>query len=722
MDEFVPIMGTRETLLFLNPKVVLDDNDTNEENVGIGLRQLLFDDNLILGANFFYDTRLSENKNRFHQLGFGLEALHEWLDLRTNFYFSLSDEKPIGDDTSFRFGQRSLIRVTTTHMEEPLSGLDYEAGVLIPFLSDIIETRAYMGGSHYFSDLGEDINGIKGRFEIRPTPLLTVDLEIKDDNVSSPHFFVGGYVTIPFSTATKNPFEGCKDIFNFGKGPRPTRERMTDLVIRDIDIISESASQSVEQKEHDLTYVDNSNASGTEDGSLEHPYTTLQDGNDHAIGDNWVYVKQGNADYVENVVLADNITLWGAGYDGGFAGIPATGYPVVDGNALDNTITLANNNTVMGLQIQNSSAGGWTDAGIYGLNVNAANINHNNITDNAGNSICLEFTDDATHSDFTFTGNTITENDYYGIYVYDEGAGTVSDFTFSGNTITGNDDGGIFLYNCGAGTVSGFTFSGNTITGNDYYGIWMGNGADGTISDFTFTDNTITGNTTDGISVGNWDVGTISDFTFTNNTFTGNGYSGIYVGNNCGTISDFTFTSNTITGNSYAGVYLPNTHTCTTSGFTFTNNIITGNGEYGIEFYNNAKDVCSSFSDFTFTGNTIAGNSYDGIYMYSVYNGSTISDFTFTGNTITENTRSGIWFEKGGGTISSMNVGNGTTGGSNSIYDNGDGITYFDIKNDSGVDDLPAQYNWWGTATPQASQFGGDNSVDYTNPLSSDPN
>ena len=715
-DYFIPVMGTNETLFFLNPKLGWDDESANEQNIGCGIRSLFFDDQLILGGNIYYDRRKTEYDNRFNQLGFGIEALSKWVDLRSNFYLSLSDKKAVDQNINYSFASRSLLR--RTPYEEPLNGLDYEAGLLIPYISDYAETRLCMGGYHYFTDSTKDINGIKGRLEIRPTPMITIDIEVSDDNMSSAAGYIGGYVTLPFSIGDflkgKNAFGGWKDIIAFGKGTRPLRERMTDVVIRDMDVILQDATE--ETKEHDLTYVDNSNASGTEDGSLEHPYTTLQDGNDHAIGDNWVYVKQGNADYVENVVLADNITLWGAGYNGGFKGIPSSGYPVIDGNDDGNTIILANNNTVMGCTIQNSDGppsfpGPLTKAGIFGQNINGAKIHHNNIIDNNGHGVYIRVDDGNAHSNFTVSGNTITGN-LATIYIDSRNSSDVSGFTISGNTITGNSA-GIEQLNCG-GTDSNFTISGNTITGNGNNGISL---RSDDVSDFTISGNTITGNGIHGIFL---DAYATSDFTISGNTIMGNGRYGIYLNNWYYPCSNFTISGNTITGNDEGGIFMFN-YGATVSDFTVSGNTLTGNGESGIYVYN----YNSTVSGFTVSGNTIAGNMENGIYLHT-YGDYDFSNVNISRNTITDNIQNGVNLINGGGAGAfTVDMGGGAISavGRNSIFDNNVGAGGdFDVQNDSGVDDLPAQYNWWGTATPQASQFGGDDSVDYTNPLSSNPN
>ena len=90
-----------------------------------------------------------------------------------------------------------------------------------------------------------------------------------------------------------------------------------------------------------IVYVDNSNTSGVEDGSYEHPYSAIQKAIDSTSGDNTVvYVRKGSKPYsVEEGYLIHldgtrNLALWGSGYNEGFPGIPATGYPVLQSSTL----------------------------------------------------------------------------------------------------------------------------------------------------------------------------------------------------------------------------------------------------------------------------------------------------------------------------------------------------------------------------------------------------
>ncbi len=288
-----------------------------------------------------------------------------------------------------------------------------------------------MGGYNYFPDAGKGVNGIKGRIELRPVKAFTLNLELKKDNYNPTEFFVEGIFTVPLDTMNvfkiTNPLQYLKDYLGYKKGIRPLRERMVDRVVRDIDVTSqETGGQTTQttEKLHDVTYVDNSNA-GAEDGTLENPYATIQDGVDNIVGDGWVYVKEGSGDYAA-VTLTDDVTLWGSGYDGGYSGLSVSGvYPVIDGVATG--VTLADNNTVMGFEIT-----GNTTAAVYSTAASTANINHNIITANTGDGIRLfPAAGDLTA---TITDNTLTGNTGYAVNLVSV-SGTTMTTTMSGNTL-----------------------------------------------------------------------------------------------------------------------------------------------------------------------------------------------------------------------------------------------------------------------------------------------
>ena len=472
-DVFIPLLGTKDAFFFLNPKLTLTyDNEitAKEQNAGIGYRTLIFDDTAILGGNVFYDTRKTENNVRHHQLGAGLEFLSKWVDVRTNCYFPISGKKHIKDDITYGFTSSALTRYTTPTYEDPLEGIDYEAGLLVPFLSDVLETRCFIGGYHYFSNHTKDINGIRGRIEVSPVPACTFNLEIADDNISKMDVYVGGYISIPFTLGKgKDPYGKWVKSLGFAKGPRPIKERMTDMVIRDLDIIaSETELTETSSKEHDLVYVDDSNTTGTEDGSLASPYNTIKEGITYVTGDKWIYIQPGtySETAAETIIVSDGITLWGAGYDGGFTGITAGAAPVIDGGASSVPIlTLNGNNTIMGCTIQNTNAA-------HGITVAASitggiTIRNNTIKDLVGDSDAISMGNDSFEnniSNITITDNTISNFGASGININPQNAVDFTNITISGNTITGvAGSNGIALASYGGGAISSVNISGTLL-------------------------------------------------------------------------------------------------------------------------------------------------------------------------------------------------------------------------------------------------------------------
>jgi hypothetical protein len=519
VDVLIPFFRKKNSLFFVNPKGVLGSNDTEELNIGLGYRRLFLNDRMFLGINGYFDTQRSENNFRHNQLGFGLEAIiTEWFDLRSNFYFPVSGKRTLPDSIDYRFEQRSFSSFTSENIEEPLRGLDYEGGVLIPGLSDIIETRAYLGGYHYDSEVADDIDGVKGRLEIRPFPLLAINLEVRDDNAFDTDVLIGGHISIPLS------FKGWKNYWK-KRGKRKPRERMTDIVVRDIDIISnKSTSEPNKQKMYDMVYVDNRNTAGVEDGSLDHPYNTMTEGLSALSDGEALYVCKGSGSYTGNFTVDNQDTIiWGSGHEA-FPGCGVDGHPVLDGGGAGNVLDIsADNVEIRGLKIQNGGSNG-----IWAENVNGGNIHHNIVTDSSSANIFVRSSGGDTVSNWTIADNTVTDS-IYGIMMTASGS-TLSGFTISGNTVSTNSSAGITVDGLTNGTLSNFVFSRNRIIDNNRgIQIAQSDPAAASFSDFTFTRNTITGNTT-GIRI--WKavpaIGSMTDMKFGNASTGEGGYNSIY--------------------------------------------------------------------------------------------------------------------------------------------------------------------------------------------------
>ena len=110
----------KKNVTFTQGSIYFSDNDQETLNLGIGQRRLLDNENLMLGANMFFDEEFT---SRHRRASFGLEAITSVGSLRANQYYGLSGWKTVK-------GVR----------EKALDGHDMEVGAPLPYLP---WTKAY---------------------------------------------------------------------------------------------------------------------------------------------------------------------------------------------------------------------------------------------------------------------------------------------------------------------------------------------------------------------------------------------------------------------------------------------------------------------------------------------------------------------------------------------------------------------------------------------------
>ena len=716
-DFLVPLWypSDKDTLLFFNPKDTITDPFANEIHQGLGLRHI-FDDSYILGINSFFDRRedsIDGTNVWSSQTGIGLEYLSYPLDMRLNWYKPTTGAKNV--DTTYGFGQTGLI--VYNQRAEPLQGQDFEVGV--PVLDKYTKTRLYLGGYFYQSRLSKDVNGFRARTETHLTKWLYMDTTINSNIDNRVEFYGGLRVSLAFDLANLFGKHG-KTFFSTPSEPRSNNtyleDRIFDRVVRDIDIQhTTSTSQSNGQS---LVYVNNSNTSGTQNGSLQYPYTTIAQGLIAAGSSKWVYVEGQNAsDYAGNITLSSSQVLWGSGYNDGFNGLPVSGvYPAINGNNITGTgITLDNNNTVMGLKIENFTGDGITftngtthQASIIGNIIDSNDNNGIDFSDNTGNM-----------SDVIIADNTINSNGNDGINLsYNNGqmtGFTISNNTISNNTTTSNGNDGIDLsangYFAGTGTMTDFTITNNIINNNTENGIDLAtngyNTSTGTMTDFNISGNTINSNGYDGIAAYyNGAIsghGTMTGFTISNNTINNNAEGGIDLSLNSvtsghGTMTDFTITGNTINGNNDGIGLNSGGSNATMSNFTIFNNTINNNSQNGIDLFGNNGAV----TDLTVSYNTFNNNQNNGINLLG--NSATMTGFTISNNIANNNVDSGIAIDTNEGTMTnftiSKNIADSNDYDGINLSNNGKTMSNFTISNNTtnsnGNDGIDLSYNGTG--------------------------
>lgn len=756
VDYLLPLFYSQDqnTLLFINPKQSwFTPQSSDEMNIGVGIRHI-FNDKFILGLHTFYDKKDSPTHKLYSQVGWGFELLSQPFDFRFNYYDPHTKAKVISESSTggsgYKFGSMGLIQggsLTRTY-EEPLEGYDFEFGS--PIIPKQLKTRMYLGGFFFDSKLAKDYNGMRVRTETDLNKWLSMDMTLNRCGNGETEFIGGLRVTIPLELGKtikgKNPFKTT---------PRDTyiKDRIFERVVRDIDVqarstpaITEDTTVSVPGVE--IIYVDDTNA-GTEDGTFEHPYTTI----DNAIIDSryvglggtakYIYINLGNSEtapYTGNYTLADDAVFWGSFTDAGYTGLTTTlTRPVIDGARAD-VLTLGNNNTVMGLKITNGVYGIYADSKTGGT------IQDNIISDNGSDGIFIANTNTAI-SDWSITDNTIENNSGTGIRIYNEGnsgnTSTMTGFTITGNTIDPIIQDGIRISNYtydndSAATATGFTIEDNDILGSGGRGISIfnmanGNSNDVSMSTFTISGNTLTDNNSEAIYIYNYSnsynaTAEMSGFILQDNDIGGSlTDEGIhienradYVGSNA-TMSGFTIDGNTLDGTGaypylpLGGIYIhnfaQNYGTAEISSvFDITGNTIKNYQQEGISIYNQAhmgyyspNYAYATVSGFNISGNTVEDNNGRGIYIgnsagsfysypYTYTATAEVTDFTIEDNDILRNNQEGLRLYNDRGKVQNMDILLNTIQDNNQagirLENNGGTFTDFTIQ-ENGIGDAP---------------------------------
>lgn len=474
-------------LLFVNPRTAITDHDAEEGNLGLGYRQLLPKQKVILGANAYYDYR-DTGYTTYDQWGVGFEILSSWIDARANYYDPEDTQYVVGSETqtsvsqSVRYSEDwsdpyaehheiaqdySLTRILTTttttktfeQYEQALGGYDWEIGLRLPLPgeSETVEARVFGGAYDFDRDFGDDAKGWKARAELRILSSLFLDAGVYENaDLTGSDWYAGARLSVPLDLAKisqgRNPFATAKS--RLGREPRDFSARLTEMVMRDPQIRLETSKflenkqletadtqrdKSTEKERYillgDVQFV-NGDATSSGDGSAENPFPAIQQGANTVFGAQNVYVYNASRPYNENVVLQAGTTLWGSGslipgYDGKSfgSGIP----PIVDGMSRGPSITMANRTTVRGFHIRNTDMGGPDQMiiipGFPTFDISRVGIYGNNATD-------LTITDNLISGNETgvllprigdfnlsFVNNRVHQNDLNGMWIQANGGG-----------------------------------------------------------------------------------------------------------------------------------------------------------------------------------------------------------------------------------------------------------------------------------------------------------
>lgn len=246
VDSLTPLWTPGSSALFYNSRYTLDDSSQNISSLGLVYRARVADE-VIVGANIYYDSLDSAYDHHFDQLGLGVEVLTKWVDFRANYYLPDQKRERISHSTrreTIRDVETGPVSSSTTdtdltrsfdRFEAPLEGLNTELGFLVPGLEKVADVRIYGGYYHYLNPLGSDYDGFKARLEARVRQGIIIGGEYwQDAALMGGHWTGSVKVSLPCNVfnifAGKNPFEGASEAFAAPSGD--FGDRMSEMVIR----------------------------------------------------------------------------------------------------------------------------------------------------------------------------------------------------------------------------------------------------------------------------------------------------------------------------------------------------------------------------------------------------------------------------------------------------------------------------------------------------------
>ncbi len=175
---FKPLNDTDNGLTFFQGSLFTHDGDRETINLGFGKRLLSEDESFLYGLNLFYDHELDYDHQR---ASIGGEIKSSILELNTNYYFGISDEKT---------GKNNI-------KEDVADGYDLELGAHVPHIPS---AKVFAKIFEYEIPGGSDFEGIEYSSKIGlPNSGVNVEVGFKDygNNAYEDQWFVN--LTFNFS-------------------------------------------------------------------------------------------------------------------------------------------------------------------------------------------------------------------------------------------------------------------------------------------------------------------------------------------------------------------------------------------------------------------------------------------------------------------------------------------------------------------------------------------
>jgi len=376
VEMFPYIMVEDEQILFGDFRGFITNEGQLGGNFGGGYRFLEPNDIVIIGVNGFYDVDQTTGE-MFQQVGFGLEGLTRFGRLTSNFYFPIGgDSKKLEERRSnARFEGNQILFDNLVVNGEAMRGVDVTAGVYLPGeFARAHDIEVSTGWYQFQGDNVETINGFKIQVDGEIVPSLEASLAVTSDDYFGPNATVG----LSWRFGNRDvPGEGLE------RQLRRFVDRNYNVVVgewgqNDTDV---AMINPLTGSEYVVQHVSSASLGGT--GEYDSPFDSLVDAQN--AGADIIYVHSGTS-LSESIVLNDGQMLLGGGTshsiiddvygavtlpeDGGSGGMPTLL------NSAVNAITMADNTTVAGFNINNSNGAGIVADGISNYTIRDITVNN----------------------------------------------------------------------------------------------------------------------------------------------------------------------------------------------------------------------------------------------------------------------------------------------------------------------------------------------------------
>lgn len=460
VDLMVPFMGDNDFLVYTNLKAKFgtgannSNGSTLEGNLGFGVRRVNDAETAIYGAYAFYDRLKSVNDNTFQQITIGAERLGLTWDFRANAYL------PVGT-TSYKneiikdvvIDNHNLLEFYKASSEKAVAGGDIEIG----------RTLGSQKLRGYFAvySFGQDLTGPRMRLDYKLSNHFSLTASVQYDKSRSVQYLAGMRISIGGVNVKKSD-----SIYN----------RLTDEVVRDIDIATIETSQELLKTKFDKFWVVDLDSGSGGAGTIDNPFGQISDAVQDAPENAIIFVKGSTAETINLnsiVNMKDGQILWG-----GYKPLHwdfANGQPSFGDN--ENTLLLQD-----GAGIRQSIAGSIeaaNNAGIYGFDISADKLGQNQhgiLVDNKTNVIL---------SDVNITGfqSGVADKHYAGLRVIGDSSITIKNVALSNNDIGLRADGSnLYIENLNVSNnlLQGINASNNASINADSISV-TGSGAEGVL-------------------------------------------------------------------------------------------------------------------------------------------------------------------------------------------------------------------------------------------------